>query len=301
MEQENQGVDLNSLEKEMGDSQQENQYLKSRNFGLQEAVDSSFMPKPDANIIEYKLSSEDLLSRIEHYLRGDIIKTKINDNGEVESFYSSPTKKITALILKEKSSGFFYIIDENLQNKKVEEDWVVISIVGKDQQEEKVEEDYGKLLAEKIKKLYKDKKLTKVGYSTRELIDETKLNLSDYGVSEVMNTLSMYISKETFLSYYKEERINEIMADIGDELNKFFLINGRVMGLNTEYKKTKYPLMLVTILNTIESAYRRSINGNENRGTREGIVITQNQSQMPQNPAMMGNKKKWNPFDKTTW
>ena len=94
----------------------------------------------------------------------------------------------------------------------------------------------------------------------------------------------------------------EILSDIGNQLNKFFLVNYKLMGLDTEYKKTKYPVMVVTILHTIENAYRRALLGQENKGTREGIIITQHQSpnmQMPQ--TLPVQKKKWTPFDKSTW
>lgn len=117
-----------------------------------------------------------------------------------------------------------------------------------------------------------------------------------------MNLLSMYINKETFLSWYKEERINEILSDIGDNLNKFLLVNGKAMGLDTEYKKTKYPLIVVTILHSIENAYRRALLGSENKGTREGILITQHQPQTNSYAALPPPaKKKWSPLDKSTW
>jgi len=298
MNPDDEGIDIDEIQRGMSSMEQENQFLKNRNFGLMEQAEGNFLPKSDANIIEYKLSPEVLLERIEHYLRGDILKTRTNQQGEVESFYSSPTKKINVLVVKEPDGTFAYYVNEYFGSDKNE--FLVISVQNKDGEESMLEEEYGKELGKRIQTRLKFKKIEKIGYATREILDEARVNLSDYGVSEIMNTLSMYIAKETFLSYYKEERINEVMADIGDELNKFLLVNGRVMGLDTEYKKTKYPLMVVTILHTIESAFRRSINGNENKGTREGILITQHQPNQGAYPMMMPRQKK-NLFRPSTW
>ena len=185
---------------------------------------------------------------------------------------------------------------------------------GEEAQELIIEDNYRKFLLEELKKGLEEKKKTKErkakkptfiskGHTIKDVPDKSRINLNEYGVSEIMNTLSMYINKETFLSFYKEERINEIVADIGDKINEFLLINGKLMGLDTEFKKTKYPMMVVTILHSIESAYRRALLGSENRGTREGIIITQHQPQLGnQMPMQMPvQKKKWSAFDRTTW
>jgi len=290
---------LEDIEKEIATKEEENQFLKSKSMGLQDAVDSNFMPKSDSNIIEYKLSAEELLSRIEHYLRGDILKTKINESGQSESFYTTPTKIVTTLVIQEKVSKIVYYIHEKQEENDIYQ-WVVVSIKSPDEDEEITGEEHGTIIGNELKDKFNNKSFSKLGYTKREVVDNSKINLNDYGVSEIMNILSNYVTKETFLSNYKELRINEIMADIGDELNKFLYVNGKAMGLDTEYKKTKYPLMVITVLHAIESAYRRSIGGIENRGTREGIIITQHQPSGNPMPTM-APKKKWNPFDKSTW
>lgn len=302
--------DLQDIEKKISEQEQENSYLKSRNLGLQDSVESNFLPKNDSNVIEFKLSAEELLERIEHYLRGDVLKSKTGENEEIETYYSVPTKKITVTLFENIKSQIIYVIDEHPSDNPEEDnikDWEVLSLIqgtGDETQEIIIEDNYKDFLLEEIKKGLKgkNKKFVSKGNAVKEVPDKSRINLNEYGISEIMNALSMYINKETFLSYYKEDRINEILADIGDKLNEFLLINGKLMGLDTEYKKTKYPLMVVTILHTIESAYRRALMGNENRGTREGIIITQHQpqagaGQMP----MHVPKKKFSPFDKSTW
>lgn len=297
------------VEREFAAKDQENQYLRGRNFGLQDAAESNFMPRNDPNIIEYKLSSEELLERIEHYLRGDILKTRVNEQGQAETFYSVPTKKISVGLYKNNKTKQIYIVDEHPE-EKVEGEWNVISIFekgeGSEFNESPVEDNYKPIILEEIKKGLQSKAknppISYIGMATREITDNSKMNLNEHGVQEIMNLLSMYINKETFLSWYKEERINEILADIGDAINKFLLINGKAMGLDSEYKKTKYPLIVITILHSIENAYRRALLGSENKGTREGILITQHQPQgNSYNSPLPPPKKKWSPFDKSTW
>ena len=58
--------DLEDIEKEISNKDQENSYLKSANLSLRDAVESNFVPKGDTNVIEFKLSPEELLERIEH-------------------------------------------------------------------------------------------------------------------------------------------------------------------------------------------------------------------------------------------
>ena len=314
---EEEGIDLEAVEKQISTQDQENQYLRGKNLTLQDSVESNFLPKGDTNVIEFKLSPEELLERIEHYLRGDILKSRTNVENELETFYSSPTKKITVSLFKNKKSKIIYVVDEHPQGNIIvkkekeekdeeEKNWEILSIIegkGENAVEMTIEDNYKNFLLEELKKGLKEKKkkFTFESYTIKEVIDKSRINLNEYGISEMMNTLSMYINKETFLSFYKEERINEIMADIGDKLNEFLLINGKLMGLDTEFKKTKYPLMMVTVLHSIESSYRRALLGNENRGTREGILITQHQPQIPNTMPMQTPKKKWSPFNKSTW
>ena len=57
------------------------------------------------------------------------------------------------------------------------------------------------------------------------------------------------------------KRIYEILADLGDEMRKYILCNYERMGLTSEFKKSKYALIVITLLNMIETSYRNSIDG----------------------------------------
>lgn len=321
MEEDSNYPNMEEINNQFSSKEQENQYLRSRNLGLQDAMEGNAMPRQDSNVIEYKLSSEELLERIEHYLKGDILKTKIT-NGQIETFYSVPTKKISVTFYRNEKTGIIYVVDEHPYDKE-EGEWKILSILELDEEkrliESPVEDNYHTTLMNELLEGLNEvppvkkgrpstkvakKKITRLGLANKEIIDPLRINLNEYGVQEVMNILSMYITKETFLSYYKEERIYEILGDLGDALNKFFLINSKIIGLDTEYKKTKYPMIVITILHAVENAYRRALMGNENRGTREGIVISQHQplgGGMGGFPTLPVPKKKWNLFDKSSW
>lgn len=313
MEEEQEIPDLEGIQERMSSKDFENQYLKSRNFGLQDAIEGNSMPKQESNVIEFKLSSEELLERIEHYLKGDILKTRVNEEGQVESFYTIPTKKISVTLYKNLIKDIVYIVDENPSKNTEEVEWKILSVLENNEEGERIEvsvEDnyHDFLLNELINGLAsrkKEKPIVRIGTGNKEIIDKDRVNLNEYGVQEIMNILSMYITKETFLSWYKEERIYEILSDLGYALNKFFYINGRNLGLDTEYKKTKYPMIVTTILHAVENAYRRALMGNENRGTREGIIVTQHQSPGMNNPDFphqpVKSKRRFSAFDKSTW
>lgn len=91
--------------------------------------------------------------------------------------------------------------------------------------------------------------------------DKNQITLNEHGVNLIMSTIGQYIDKNTFLSFYTVERINEILADLGDELADVILCNYEKMGLTSEFKKSRYKLIVLTILHIIESAYRRAIGG----------------------------------------
>lgn len=138
--------------------------------------------------------------------------------------------------------------------------------------------------------------------------NEELKTLNDLGVSIVMRIVSGYVTKQTFLSVYSEERINEIIGELGQLLRVRIYANADLVGLNTEFKLSDFGLLIFTILTFVENAYRRSIGGREREKIGEsGIRIIQNQplqggvySQSSGVPLQMP-KKKFNLFNKNTW
>lgn len=193
---------------------------KTKNLQLAGSLSAMTMPQPDNNSIEYQLEAEQLLFRIENFLRGARRKTDADGN----------------------------------------ESW--------------------------------------------EVPKDVNLNfLNEAGVNNIMNIIGQYIDKNTMLSWYTEERINEILADLGDELAYYFFNNYEKMGMDNDFKKSRYPLTVITILHAIESAYRKALRGQTSENINTSKIYTQSDltgpgrgplSQTPQ-------KKKFNLFKLSTW
>lgn len=129
--------------------------------------------------------------------------------------------------------------------------------------------------------------------------------LNDYGISGIMEILSKYIDKELSLSYFTdEERINEIIADIGDEIADYFLCNYDKMGMDTPFKRSKLKILVLSTLHLIEFTARKALHGKQMEEINTGRIITQTEglgnlggrfNQIPQ------NKQKFSPFHPKTW
>ncbi len=105
--------------------------------------------------------------------------------------------------------------------------------------------------------------------------DKDLITFNEYGVSSLMEVVTKYIDRNTILSYYNEERIYEILGDLGDELVLFILCNYVKMGLDTNFKKTKFRMIITTTLHIIESTYRRALRGKTIEEINQSRVIGQ--------------------------
>ena len=152
-----------------------------------------------------------------------------------------------------------------------------------------------------IQKKNREGKLLVDGKKNPVMIPNEKLILfNDYGVNAVLSILGNYIDKNTILSYYDEMRINEILADLGDELANFVYCNYEIMGMDTEFKKTRFQLTVVNILHSVESTYRRSLRGKTMEDLNSSRIFTQMESMGGANK-QMPSKKKFNLFKPGTW
>ncbi len=275
----------------------ENQSLKNENQKLTSALTSGGMQDQDEqNLIHYQLETDKILERIEHFLKGDQIKF-----GESGSYYSEPTKNVLTLVKKDKKMGVTYYIQEIKEQdpeKKTEQpEELVVKIINRNNEEIDVMEMDSKKIIDKLKTI----KLQDEGYKYISIIDEDKKPLNEYGVAELMRVMSMYITKETFLSYYSEERINEILGDLGDALNNFLYCNYEKMGMNTKFKESKYTLICLNLLHVTESCYRRALDGGEQENLRTRAIVTQHQGMGGSPPRRIPAKEKWNALKPATW
>lgn len=125
-------------------------------------------------------------------------------------------------------------------------------------------------------------------WTTQE--NEDLILFNEYGVNSIMVIIGNYIDKNTMLSTYDDMRINEILGDLGDELSKFIFCNYERMGMDTEFKKTRYQLTVLMIIHSIESTYRRAIRGDTRIDLNSAKIFTQ--SDLIGRPTMAPMKKK---------
>ncbi len=286
-------------EEDMSNVEFENENLRRKNLELSGALTSSgFTPEEEQNLIQYQLETDKILERIEHFLRGDAVR--FNENG---SYFDEPTKNVLANVKKDKKSGITYYIQELKESSKGSEVMrnVLVKILNKKGDDINVMERDSKLILDKLRLI----KLEDLGYKYVEVVDEEKKPLNEYGVAEFMRIISMYVTKETFLSFYSEERINEIMGDLGDALNNFLYCNYEKMGMDSKFKESKYTILILNIVHTIESCYRRAIEGAEQFNLRTRAIVTQNQgfgsNRGAMNLARSSSGQRWSPLKPGTW
>ena len=282
----------------MNDMFNQNQDLKNKNAELSNNIANQiFNQEDEQNLIRYQLETDKILERIEHFLKGDQVKF-----GESGAYYDSPTKEVLVTAKQDTKNKFTYFIQELKELKKGTEKIkeVLVKVSNKENETIDIKEIDSKKILEKIK----DIKLKNLGHRYVSILDEDKKPLNEYGVSELMRIISMYVTKETFLSYYTEERINEILGDLGDAINDFLYCNYEKMGMDTKFKESKYTLIVLNVLHTIESCYRRALDGGEQENLRTRAIVTQSQGFGGNVGAINRNipqKKKWHPFKPGTW
>lgn len=285
-------------EEYMSNMEVENEGLRQKNLELSGALTSQgFAPEEEQNLIQYQLETDKILERIEHFLRGDAIK--FNEKG---SFFTEPTKNVLASVKKDLKTGITYYIQALKHSDKGSEikRKILVKIINKNGTEINVMERDSKLILSKLKGM----RMKDLGYKYVEVLDEEKKPLNEYGVAECMRIISMYVTKETFLSYYTEERINDILGDLADALNNFFYCNYEKMGMDTKFKESKYTIMILNIIHAIESCYRRAIGGAEQYNLRSRAIVTQSQGGSntgAMNMARSQSRSRWHPLKPSTW
>lgn len=112
------------------------------------------------------------------------------------------------------------------------------------------------------------------------------ITFNEFGITSMMEIVSKYIDKNTILSDYNQERIYEILGDLGDDLVLFLLCNYEKMGMDTYFKKTKFRILITTTLHIIESTYRRALRSKTLEEVNQSKVVGQfghhPSSQIPQ-------------------
>lgn len=177
-------------------------------------------------------------------------------------------------------------------------------------------------LKEDMDRLYHLLKGDRIGYDDNGDIvylpqeDPDLIPFSDFGVQLIMNVMSFYLNRNTLLSNYDEKTINWKVYDVGIELSDLIFNKYEVM-MNTspskdpveikEHLREKiklYPMIIRELVDTIHSAYLRSLHGGERESLRTARTVTQtepigNAYNMSRSPQPIQRKTRlWNP---TTW
>ncbi len=184
------------------------------------SMGNSMGMRPDPNLIEYQLELDNILERIEHLLRGDILVT--DDEGSV-------------------------------------------------------------------------------AYTTNP--DTEQIIFNEYGVQFLMNIMSFYLNRNTILSNYNEQRINQILYDLGYEITDQIFMNYENMGMDTKDKRKRYSIIVMELVHTVESAYNRALKGGERESLRTARSVTQtvnNQGNAGQVLPTQGHKH-FSLFKPNTW
>ncbi len=133
--------------------------------------------------------------------------------------------------------------------------------------------------------------------------DDNMKIFNDYGVHILMQTMTGYLSKNTLLSNYTEDVINEKLHSLGIALKKLIYTKYEKMGMNTADKRKMMPLIVIEVTDIIHSAYLRALRGGERESLRKVMHVAQTNNAMNdygRNQSMM-QQRKFSLFSPTTW
>lgn len=121
--------------------------------------------------------------------------------------------------------------------------------------------------------------------------DHESIVLNEQGVNDILREIILLVNKNKVLSNYDINEIKARVRLIGHELRAFIYNNYERYGIDNEYKMNNYPVMVLAILDVIEAAFRRALNGETHRGLNEARIVQQNEplysnAQYPQQPQL---------------
>ena len=120
-----------------------------------------------------------------------------------------------------------------------------------------------------------------------EVVDTSLQPVNEKGVQIIMGIAIMYINKNTLLSCYDLDTINEKMNNLSTEIADIFLLKYREMGMDTPDKKKMQSILIREIVDAIHSTYLRALNGEERASIRKIMHI----SQIDNNPNLAPSMK----------
>ncbi len=129
---------------------------------------------------------------------------------------------------------------------------------------------------------------------------EQKL-LNEKGAQEVEKVIRNYLNKNTLLSNFDLKTINHRVGQFAHRLRRFIYLNYEEFGLDSDYKQKHFEMLVMNIVDMVESAYYRALNGGERQSlTSVRQIIQQETYDGRQNQQMMPtqmNGTKLNPLN----
>lgn len=132
--------------------------------------------------------------------------------------------------------------------------------------------------------------------------DRKSAILNDYGVDYIMYLYDSFINKNIVLSDFEEERIYEILYDLGMAIIHGIFNDYEDFGLDTDSKRKRFDIIVLGIMTNIEATLNRAKSGGERRTIRAITTITQNETpQRYQNIPQVNNQQRRRMFHPSTW
>lgn len=121
---------------------------------------------------------------------------------------------------------------------------------------------------------------------------------NDQGVAELMAELTFHINRNTILSNFKQETINDILYDIGVRLNDLIYMKYEEFGWDSSEKRKHFAMILGNFVDMCRNTYHRALEGGERLSLREARSVTQNEIINSHEATHFSSKKKsmFNPF-----
>jgi len=126
--------------------------------------------------------------------------------------------------------------------------------------------------------------------------------LNDYGVDYIMGLLESFLNRNIILSNFEDTRVEEICLDLANQMIEDIYNDYERMGLDTDDKRKKYPILIWKVIINVEASLRRAINNGERASLRKIVTVTQNDSpnRQPQYQ-MISNRGQRRLMHPSTW
>lgn len=131
--------------------------------------------------------------------------------------------------------------------------------------------------------------------------DEEQKLLNEKGAQEVKKIVRNYLNKNLLLSNYSEALIVQRVGQFAHRLRRFIYLNYEEFGLTSYYKQKHFEMIVMNVVDMVESAFYRALNGGERESltTIRQIVQSENVDNRPQLPGIGFSKggSKINPMN----